>query len=110
MHKSTNRSAMTIVTVALILAGGALAPASADELIIRDQNGKFVGTITESPSGTYIRRGPVGDFKGTITPGPIPGDRATIRDPVGRATGTISPDGTIRDSSGRYKGSIRGGK
>ena len=117
---------MKKLLIAILLTLAAV-PAVADDYVVRDEYGRPVETFREDPIGTYIRRGPMGEFQGTVRPGsdgvaiirdahgkfigsatPGPdGTYYTTRDQFGRRTGTVAPDGIVRDSRGRYEGAVR---
>lgn len=78
--------------------------ASADDLTVTDRFGAPVEALTEGPDGAYVRRGPAGEYLGSV--GPDPGGGAVIRDRFGRYQGAVAPDGTIRDEFGRRSGSV----
>ncbi len=81
-------------------------PASAEEWVHRDADGRRVETLEERAGGGYVRRAPDRRRIGTIEP--APGGAWTLRDADGRRTGRVEGgfDGglVIRDHDGRRIG------
>lgn len=82
------RSAVGRVVANVSLAAGLyLAPAAAQDYVIRDAQGRIVETLKPGASGDLIRRDPSGKHIGTAHPGMS--DRLELRDSQGRFRGTI---------------------
>ena len=63
--------------------------AAAQDYVIRDREGRRVGTIEQGIGDRLIQRDTTGRRTGTIEPGI--GDRLILRDAQGRRTGTVEP-------------------
>lgn len=92
-------SARTILARGVLLTVLAVSgTATAEELIIRDESGRRIGTLEPSPIDPekLIIRDERGLRTGTIEPDAIVEDRLIIRDLSGRRRGTIEPSFTNR--------------